>query len=205
MTLMTAPSVAGAQSSSESRTLHGGREIRVVRNRSPAYAVFMVPCRFTVAALALLAALAATAVPAQPTSHEDPVRLYTNADLEQLDALPGAAKPDAQADDSGWEFVADFIAREHERLDAERSHELNLRLVDIEEEESDDRRQRLGIGYGYPFVYAHPHSAGVRKRSGPGGHIVPLHARPSPAQVQRSMAIQRSGRDAFPSRSGPSH
>ena len=172
----------------------------------------MVPCRFTVAPLALLAAFAATAAPAQPASRQDPVRVYTNADLEKY-PLPVAAKADRQSDESGWEFVADFIAREHERLDAERSHELNLRLVDIEEEESDDRRQRLGIGYGYPFVYAHPFSPGVRKRagrtpattSGPGGHIVPLHARPSPAQVQRSMAIQRSGRDAFPSRSGPSH
>ncbi len=168
----------------------------------------MVPCRFTVAPLTLLAAFAATAVPAQPTSHEDPVRLYTNADLEQPDPLPVAAKPDQPADDGRWEFVADFIAREHDRLDAERSHELNRRLVDIEEEESANRRY-----YGYPFVYAQPFSPGVRKRagrtpattSGLGGHIVPLHARPSPAQVQRSKAIQRSGRDAFPSRSGPSH
>ena len=176
----------------------------------------MVPCRFTVAPLALLAAFAATAVLAHPASHEDPVRFYTNADLQELEPLPVAAKPDVPADDSGWEFVADFIAREHERLDAERSHELNRRWVDIEEEESGDRRERLGIGlafyYGYPVVYAHPYSQGVRKRarrtwtttSAPGRHIVALHARPSPAQVQRSKAIQRSGRDAFPSRSGPS-
>ncbi len=171
----------------------------------------MVPCRLAVAPLALLAAFAATAVPAQPASHEDPVRLYTNADLEQLDALPGAAKPDAQADDSGWEFVADFIAREHRRLDAERPYELNRRLVEIEEEQAADRRDRLGIGFasyrGYPVVYAYPYAPGVGKRagraswtatSGPGGRIVPLHARPTPTQVQRSKAIQRSGRDAFP-------
>ncbi len=168
----------------------------------------MVACRFVVAPLALLAAFAATAVTAELSSHEDPVRLYTNADLEELGSLPVAAKPGQQADDTGWDFVADFIAREHERLDAERYHELDRRLVDIEQEETADRRD-----YGYPFFYAHPYSHGVRKRqgrtrattSGPGGHIVPLHARPSPAQVQRSKAIQRSGRDAFPSRSGPSH
>ena len=162
----------------------------------------------TVALLALLAAFATTAVAAEAASHEHPVRLYTNADLEPLDPLSVAAKPDAQAVDSGWEFVADFIAREHERLDAERSYELKRRWVDIEEEESAVRRY-----YGYPFVSAQLYSPGLRKRagqtpattSGPGGHIVPLHARPSPAQVQRSMAIQRSGRDAFPSRSGPSH
>ncbi len=167
----------------------------------------MLRCRFAVAPLILLAALAATLVTAEPSSHENPVRIYTNADLEPLGSFSVATQPDEQENDSGWDFVADFIAREHARLDAERSYELNLQLVDIEQEESADRRY-----YGYPTVYAHPYSHGVPKRngrtpattSGPGGHIVPLHARPSPAQVQRSQAIQLSGRDAFPSRSGPS-
>ena len=60
---------------------------------------------------------------------------------------------------------------------------------------------------GYHVVYAYPYAPGVGKRagraswtatSGLGGRIVPLHARPTPTQVQRSKAIQRSGRDAFP-------
>lgn len=193
-----------------------GAKFPVAGNRGPAYALFMVSCRFSVAPLALLAAFATTAATAEPASHEEPVRVYTNADLDEWYPLPVAAKADRQPDESGWEPVAEFIAREHERLDAERSHELNRRLVDIEEEESTDRRQRPSAGlasyYGYPSIYAHPHS-GVPKRggrtrattSGPSRHIVPLHARPSPAQVMRSKAIQRSGRDAFPSRSGPSH
>ena len=160
----------------------------------------MVPCRFTVAPLVLLAAFGSTAVSAEAASNEDPVPLYTNADLVKLDPIPVGAKPDAQNDDSGWEFVADFIAREHARLDAERSHELSRRWVDIEEQENERRGIGFASYFGYPFVYAHPHSVGVRKRSGPGGHIVPLHARPSPAQVLRSKASQRSGKDAFPSR-----
>jgi hypothetical protein len=171
----------------------------------------MVPCRFTVAPLALLAAFAATAVAAEPANREDPVRIYTNADLEELDPLPVAAQADGQTDESGWESVAEFIAREHRRLDAERSYELNRRLVEIEEEQAADRRDRPGIGFasyrGYPVVYAYPYAPGVGKRagraswtatSGLGGRIVPLHARPTPTQVQRSKAIQRSGRDAFP-------
>ncbi len=155
----------------------------------------MTPCRVAVALLALLAACTSTAVTA-----EGPVRLYTNADLEEPGPLPVAASPDEPAENTGWDFVVDSISRGHERLEAERSHELDRRLVDIEQEKSADRRY-----YGYPVVYAHPYSRRTRPTtSGPGGHIVPLHARPSPARVQRSRAIQRSGRDAFPSRSGPS-
>ena len=158
----------------------------------------MVPCRFCVA---LLAACVATAVTAEPVAHEDPVRLYTNADLEELAPLPVAASPDAQVENTEWDFVEDFISREHERLQSERSHELDRRRVEIAQEPFVDRRY-----YGYPAVYAHPYSGRTRNTtSGPGGHIVPLHARPSPARMQRSRAIKRSGRDAFPSRSGPSH
>jgi hypothetical protein len=156
----------------------------------------MLPCRLTVALLALLAACVATAV-----SAETPVRVYTNADLVPVDAV--SLEVSEAADESGWEFVAEFIAREHQRLDAERSHELDRRRVDIEE----NRRPRRGSDayYGYPVGYAHPYSHGVRKpghrpraTSGAGGRIVPLHARPTPAQVHRTRAIQRSGADAFP-------
>jgi len=158
----------------------------------------MVPCRFAVAPLAIMAAFAATVVTAEPANREDPVRVYTNADLEELEPLPVGAPAEGQSDESGWKFVAEFIDREHRRLDAERAHALNRRLVEIEEEETSYRSHGF---YTYPYV------PGVRKRtgrrarattSGPGGHIVPLHARPSPTMVQRSKAIQRSGRDAFP-------
>jgi len=151
----------------------------------------MLPCRFVVALLALPAACVATAVMA-----EGPVRLYTNADLQETVSMPVAAR----VENTDWDFVADFIYREHERLEAERSHELDRRRVEIEEGGFADRRH-----YGYPTVYAHPYAGRTRPTtSSPGGHIVPLHARPSPARMQRSRAIQRSGRDAFPSRSGPS-
>ncbi len=159
-------------------------------------------------ALTLLLALAAAEIGAAEP------RVYTNADLEQLDPLPVDSDRIGPSDGFGWASVTEFLDREYARLDARRSHDLDRRLVEIEEEESADRRYRRGFGLvypGYPALYANPvrahkrgHAPRVRPAHARNGRIVPLHARPSAAQVQWSQAIQRSGRDAFPSRSNPS-
>jgi hypothetical protein len=163
-------------------------------------------------ALTLLLALVALPVAAAARTAEP--RVYTNADLEKLDPLPVDSDRIGPSDGFGWASVTEFLDREYARLDARRSHDLDRRLVEIEEEESADRRYRRGFGLvypGYPALYANPvrahkrgHAPRVRPAHARNGRIVPLHARPSAAQVQWSQAIQRSGRDAFPSRSGPS-
>ena len=159
-------------------------------------------------ALTLLLALAAAEVGAAEP------RVYTNADLEKLDPLPVDSDRIGPSDGFGWASVTEFLDREYARLDTRRSHDLDRRLVEIEEEESADRRYRRGFGLvypGYPALYANPvrahkrgHAPRVRPAHARNGRIVPLHARPSAAQVQWSQATQRSGRDAFPSRSGRS-
>jgi hypothetical protein len=154
--------------------------------------------------------LIATPVVAQ-TDEAELVHVYTNADLERLGPLPVASEPvAANDDDAAWEFVAEFLAREHARLDAARAHDLDRRQVDLEEE-SVTRRRSYGT-YVYPHHYPYRgHRYGDRRHrpgnglphvgtpSSLGGRIVPLHARPTLAQAQRAKAIQRSGTDAFPS------
>ena len=161
----------------------------------------------------LLAVLAAGPLAAQtgplPGDGEpvEPVRVYTNADLERFGPPSGDAEPVAVDDDRGWEFVTEFLAREHARLDAERSHELERRRAAIEEEVAARPRARPTYYYpyyGYGYVHVGRHHRGHRfKTVGTttvGGRIVPLHARPTLVEVQRAKAIRRSGTDAFPDR-----
>jgi hypothetical protein len=66
------------------------------------------------------------AMAAEQSGDEAP-RLYTNADLDRLG--PGPAEPSrpiSGADDPGWDYVQQFLDREHARLEADR-------LMDLEE------------------------------------------------------------------------
>jgi hypothetical protein len=137
----------------------------------------------------------------------DPVRVYTNADLERFGPPSVDAEPAAADDDPGWEFVTEFLAREHERLDAQRSYDLERRRTDLAEEAAERRRARpvyFYPYYGHRFVHVGRHPRGRRVghygTTTVGGPIVPLHARPTLAEVQRAKAIRRSGVDAFPDR-----
>jgi len=163
-----------------------------------------------VAWVCLLAAAVAGPLAAQtgPRSDGEPVRVYTNADLERFGPPSVDAAPATADDDPGWEFVTEFLAREYERLDAQRSYDLERRRAALEEEAVDRRRARPIYRYpyyGHRFIHVGRHPRGHRVRTvrttTVGGPIVPLHARPTLAEAQRAKAIRRSGADAFPRRS----
>ncbi len=155
--------------------------------------------------LVALAALAAAPLSAQSADTET-VRLYTNADLVPLEApsAPPAAEP---VNETGWQFVVEFISREHERLEAERTHALEQRVIALEEDRLTHAPRFRGY-YGFPYYDSRHQDRGQklrRDRRAPAARrqgIVPLHARPSNAQIQRANAMRYSGRDAVPQRSG---
>ena len=143
----------------------------------------------------------------EPVETVEPVRVYTNADLDRFGPPSIDADPAAKDDDPGWEFVTEFLAREYERLDAERSYDLERRLSALEAEAAERRRVRPTYyypyyGHAFTHVGRHPgaHRGGTVRTTTVGGLIVPLHARPTLAEVQRAKAIRRSGADAFPHR-----
>lgn len=137
----------------------------------------------------------------------EPARVYTNADLERFGPPSVDAEPAAAKDDPGWEFVTEFLAREHERLDAQRAYDLERRRADLAEETA-ERRRALPVYYypcyGHRFMrvsrYPRGHRFGNVAKRTVGGPIVPLHARPTLAEARRAKAIRRSGADAFPDR-----
>lgn len=137
----------------------------------------------------------------------EPVRVYTNADLERFGPPSVDAEPAATDVDPGWEFVTEFLAREHERLDAQRAYDLERRRADLAEKATERRRARPVYYYpyyGHTFThvsrYPRGHRIGKVAKKTVGGPIVPLHARPTLAEVQRAKAIRRSGADAIPDR-----
>jgi hypothetical protein len=128
---------------------------------------------------------------------DDADRVYTNLDLERLFGPPSVnTGPVVTNDDADWEFVKEFLEREHARIDADRSYELERRRQRLETDRT--TRRDAHISYGYPY---YPYAHGNVRLSHPsrqGGRIVPLHARPSLAQINRSKARRLSGVDAFP-------
>jgi hypothetical protein len=88
--------------------------------------------------------LAASAVVAR-----DPVKVYTNEDLDRMFGPPPPAVSDP-VDKSGpedWGWVEGYLERQYARIDADRQYELDKRVVDIAEE-------RTYTGY-HPRSYAY--------------------------------------------------
>ncbi len=146
---------------------------------------------------------------AQPGAEtQEPVPLYTNADLLRFGPPSTDPRPVTTMSDADWDSIAAFLARADARLDAERSYELERRRVSYEERAA-DRQGRPR--FAYPFYGFDARSSGHRYRPGSHGKphpsqeaglgrpIVPLHARPSLAQLQWAKATRHSGVDAFPS------
>jgi hypothetical protein len=164
------------------------------------------------AALVLGAGAAAQTGPSADGAGDEPVRVYTNADLERFGPPSPGPEPATVGDDRGWEFVREFLAREHARLDAERAWDLERRRVEIEEERVLRERWRTVWYYpGYGYTVGYPGCADEKRKryhalphgTSPGGRIRPIHAGPTKAQRMRAQAIRRSGADAFPERGRP--
>jgi len=125
---------------------------------------------------------------------QEPVRVYTNADLEPLPPTQQSS-PEVAETGPGWEFVIDFLAEQHARIDADRSYELDGAVLDEAARRSTGNGPRyvLPWGYGSPYGYR-PHGNGsgracpkprpanaaardARALPGPRDLVVPLHAR----------------------------
>ncbi len=140
-----------------------------------------------------LAGAGVTPIPAQTSGDPAPVRVYTNADLEGLAPI-STSPPSPAGEGPGWEFVIDFLAEQHARIDAQRAYELDRALVEGTVRESSRPRYTLPLNY-WPWLDP------VRVRRGacrpqslsatpgvPRAWIVPLHARPaSPGARPRSL------------------
>ena len=152
--------------------------------------------------LALLLLAAAATIPAQVAGDEpalEPVRVYTNADLEDLEPLPTQTPEPRSAEEIAqrWEFVQSVIDQGYARLDAKRRHELERRMAEAEA----DAIERAGTEshytlpfsyYGYPYGYyggyagaprydrGHPLASKLWERPNAEQFrpITPIHARP---------------------------
>jgi hypothetical protein len=62
--------------------------------------------------------------PAPEAAPDEPVPVYTNADLERFGPSDAPAGPVTTPDEGDWEFVQAFLDREYARVDTERDYEL---------------------------------------------------------------------------------
>ena len=159
------------------------------------------------AGAALLLLAAAAPAPAQDAA-EEPVRVYTNADLEDLEPLPTQpAEPLSEEEIARRrEFVQSVIDQSYARIDAKRRHDLERRMVEAEaqalERANTESRTTLPFSYyGYPYGYSggggYPgvprydrgHPAASRLWERPNAEqfrpITPIHARPYQSNLFR--------------------
>lgn len=139
-----------------------------------------------------------------PAALADPVvRIYTNADLEDLPLPRDPAPAEVAADPAqGWAFVADHLEREQRRLEAEWAYEQERARL----EEAASVRQDFDfvpLPYASFCVHSGRREATFVSPRDPGGakgfrDPRPLHAGPTHAQQHRARAIRNKGSDAFP-------
>ena len=155
-------------------------------------------------ASALLGALLLAGV----ASAQEPVRVYTNADLKPLPESSSPAPAAESRDDAGWEFVQAHLQREYDKIAADRNYDLDRAAVDASRR--DRERSVYAVPYApffwgahYPRHGRHPRQkpehrskAAIYRASTPR----PIHAGPTRTQVFRARALQYRGVDAFPNR-----
>jgi hypothetical protein len=181
-----------------------------------------------------VALFAVVCVQAQPTTGidiDEPVPIYTNADLEKYagEELP-TSEVEGGMEDLGWDFVQNFIERQYRIINADRSYDLDRRMTDaeIEEIESLSRRQRYGLALPiYNSFWGHGNRVATPYRGGGSGRkqrltravltaspaelqratlhrrITPIHARPAPSVRQKVKFSNPTGSRRI--RIGPRH
>ena len=109
--------------------------------------------------LAGCVALCALAVASSSTRAEEAVRVYTNADIERLAPLPSQGAPLVPFDKERWEYVIQFLEREHSRLNADRDHELAREILRAEVEAAKSRPRYVVAVAPYRGFHRRPHRA----------------------------------------------
>lgn len=145
-----------------------------------------------VLAIPVIALLTTAAVAAAPESP----RVYTTEDLDKMFG-PAPKRPTDPVDKSGpedWRFVEQFLDRQYSRIDADRSHDLDRRTVDIAETRvaavSPYRYGGVAWGLGYPanlwWQKVHAAYSGCsseeQRRHGWGGRREPLTVNREPSR-----------------------
>ena len=170
---------------------------------------------------ALLVVATAPALAQDAAGADEPVRVYTNADLERLAPIPTqpAEPPSAEEVARRWEFVQSVLDQAYARIDAERRHDLERRMTEARADALDrvDARPRYALPYSYSYVA--PYGVPYRGRDGrPATHpaasllwerpnaklfrpIPPIHARPYASNLFRLEARIGAG-PAGPGRPG---
>ena len=150
--------------------------------------------------LAVLAAGPTAYAQEAPDASDEPVRVYTNEDLDDLGPPPAQQTEPVAPEEIArrWAFVDSVLDRAYARIDADRRHELDRRMTEAEADalEGFDAREHYVLPYSY--VYGPAYRGGSWKHgAGPGfkSHgprcssferpmanlwrpIAPLHARP---------------------------
>jgi hypothetical protein len=168
--------------------------------------------------IVLLPLVAALLLTVPVAAGDDEVYVYTNADLEQLEPIPGqqGTPPTAEEIERGWAFVQSVIDDAHARIDADRQYDLDRRKTEAEADALDriGSRPRYALPYNYRFGYPQGGYGYGRGggRGGDGGRasgdplrrqasrlwdppnahlfrpIVPIHARPYQTNILRLKA-----------------
>lgn len=127
---------------------------------------------------------------ASETPQDEPVRVYTNADLEALEPLP-VSQAAVGGEELGWSFVLDFIDAQRAQIRERRAYELERTRIEAEAQVlreharpwSPARRYLpLIVPYGPHAPRPAPTEPAAERPSpfapgSPRDWIVPLHAR----------------------------
>lgn len=170
--------------------------------------------RFLLVLSATLVAAAGSSVSSQATAvalddNDEPVRVYTNEDLEKLAPIPTQPGQPVTAEEveRRWAFVQSVLDDAQARIDADRSYRLERRRTNAEANalERIHSRPRYVLPYNYLLGYRHGGATGAQHLLRPKTTrlferpnaelfrpIVPIHARPHQTNVNR---IRHPGRN----------
>jgi hypothetical protein len=141
-----------------------------------------------------------------PDPAAEPVRVYTNEDLDRLEPLPSLVIVDEagqplkiEGAEERWAFVDAVLGQAYARIDADRAYWMARRRTEAQADAL--KRIRSRPRYLLPLNYWHHGSVGPRREERlrqqasrlwerPNAHlfepITPIHARPYPTNVHRA-------------------